>query len=609
MHDDRHGARWARRALAQERAGAAVVGFEAGGVRLRPGEVVRVEGCARPEISGREGLLVVSVATEGGVHEAWTTRAQAVAAGGAWRPARRARKPAAEGVQCAVVVGPEGEAIHTDAHGRVQVRFPWDRQGVGSCWVRVAQGWAGPGMGLFALPRVGQEVLVGFLGGDPDQPVVVGRLSNPLNAPPLKLPEERTQSAWRSGSSPGGAGFNEIRFEDSGGAELLSVRAERDLGLVVRRDRAVAVGGDEVARVEGRQVLFVGEDAHLTTAGERRERVGGTRSLTVEGDQHAQVGGLSALGAGAVVVKARGAVVIEGADVTLRGAGGFVRIDGGGVTIEGAAVKVREGGAPGRGRGATPALPLVPGRAAPGRGALRRLPLVEMPGLGGAPGPNGMPIFIPKGKGGPLTPVELEVCAVICLCDRDRAPHKRKQDCVTARLWAMEEASGHTGKIKAEVPYDMSTRPPTPIMSRRDPRRASRRRWKGSKIPDVVVVRDGARAPTQDNIEKIIEIKFPPDSLHRDQRFKYDDIAGEAPFEVLDPERCGCRREEEEPDAPEVRVEDLAEATLLSLAVLFLLLDDMVPGGQVDDVAIPPVLARILSLLAPLLRGAAPVAP
>ncbi len=119
-------------------------------------------------------------------------------------------------MQSAIVTGPPGEEIHTDEHGRVRVQFPWDREGKfdddSSCWIRVSQGWAGTGFGMINLPRVGQEVLVGFLDGDPDQPVVVGRVFNAIEQVPYKLPDNKTVSGWKTNSSPGGGGYNEIKL-------------------------------------------------------------------------------------------------------------------------------------------------------------------------------------------------------------------------------------------------------------------------------------------------------------------------------------------------------------------------------------------------------------
>ncbi|KYF73145.1 hypothetical protein BE11_43665 [Sorangium cellulosum] len=606
LHDDRQAARLAARALEAELTGACSISFQTNALDLRPGTVFAVEGHPRPELDPRAGLLVTSLWMEGSAPGHWSVTGTAVPASAPYRPARRTAKPVVHGMQSGVVVGPAGEEIHTDAHGRVRVQFPWDRMGGhdehSSCWLRVCQGWAGAGYGLFALPRVGQEVLVAFLEGDPDQPVVVGRLSNALNPVPLKLPEERTQSLWRSASSPGGEGFNELRFEDRKGAELVSVRAERqmrtevgrDEALVVRGSRAKSVGGDESARTEGRAVAYVGKDAHATVEGELRERVGGTRSLTVDGDRHERVGGLSALEAGGTIhLKAGGAIVIEAGDVTLRGPGGFVRIDASGVSIDGGAVKIQQGGAPGGASAARPALPLMPG------GATMRAEPARLPLLGFAGGLPPMQAGGLGGGGGPLTPEEGTVCGFICRCKEERL----RQQCVTRHIRALEDASAHTSPLKAEVPYDMSKRPPEPIMSKNDPRRATRSSPAGSRIPDVVVVKDGTKPPTRDNIKEVIEIKFPPDELKDEQRKAYTAIAGEAPLKELGPDPCGCPRQKPQPHPQEITAADVAEVAALTLLVMALVLDDAVPGGQADDIAIPPAVARILGKLAPLLRG------
>ncbi|WP_437899531.1 type VI secretion system tip protein TssI/VgrG [Sorangium sp. So ce124] len=603
-HDDRHAARLAARALEAEHTGACSISFQSNVLDLRSGTVFAVEGHPRPELDPRVGLLVTLLSIEGSLRGGWSVSGTAVPASAPYRPARGMPKPTVHGMQSGVVVGPPGEEIHTDAHGRVRVQFPWDRIGGhdehSSCWLRVGQGWAGAGYGLFALPRVGQEVLVAFLEGDPDQPVVVGRVSNALNPVPLKLPEERTQSLWRSASSPGGGGFNELRFEDRKGAELVSLRAERQLrtevgrdeALVVRGSRAKNVGGDESARTEGRAVAYVGKDAHVTVEGELRERIGGVRSLTVDGDRQERVGGVAALEAGGTIhLKAGGAIVIEAGDVTLRGPGGFVRIDASGVSIDGSAVKIQQGGAPGGAPAARPALPVLP------PGAPVRADPVRLPLLGFAGGLPPMQAGGLGGGGGPLTPEEGAVCGFICRCKEERL----RQRCVTQHIRALEDASAHTSPLKAEVPYDMSKRPPEPIMSKNDPRRATRSSPKGSRIPDVVVVKDGTKPPTQDNIKEVIEIKFPPDELKEEQELAYEAIAGKARFEVLGPDRCGCPRQKPQPQ--EMTAGDVAEVAALTLLVIALVLDDAVPGAQADDVAIPPAVARILGKLAPLLRG------
>lgn len=197
-----------------------------------------------------------------------------------FRPPRETPRPTVAGVQTATVVGVPGEEVFTDEHGRVRVRFHWDRRGARgantSAWVRVMQGpWAGNGWGFQFVPRVGMEVVVQFLEGNPDRPIVVGALYNGLNRPPYPLPEERTRSGIRTSSSPGGGGGNELRFEDQSGAEEVYLHAQRDHRVEVERDQRVEVRHD-------RSVGVRGDDAHV---------VEGARSVTVRGRQTARVHG------------------------------------------------------------------------------------------------------------------------------------------------------------------------------------------------------------------------------------------------------------------------------------------------------------------------------
>ena len=286
-------------------------------------------------------------------------------------------------------------------------------------------------------------------------------------------------------------------------------------------------------------------------------RVGGTRSLTVEGEHHQRVGGLAALGAGAVHIQAAGAVVIEGADITLRGPGGFVRIDGGGVTIDGGAVNIQKGGAPGEGAGASPLVPLVPGRADQRGPGPRRLPLFGFPGL--------PPMQV--GLGRPPTPEETILCRFICQCKNT----KFKQVCVTQKVRELDKGLGGRSKLKAEVPYDMTKTPPTPIMSNNEPGRPSTGSPPDSRKPDVVVVHDPSKPPTNDNLERVVEIKFPGDRFRRDQRPAYQKIAHGKPLVELSPETCAC--DDDKPRKRPARVEDVAlEVGLLALLLLALAL-------------------------------------
>lgn len=188
-----------------------------------------------------------------------------------FRPAREAPRPVMRGVQTATVVGPEGEEVHTDKHGRVRLQFHWDRESTrdenSATWVRVSQSWAGNGYGSMFIPRIGHEVLVDFIEGDPDRPIVVGRIYHGQNDTPYPLPDEKTKSTIRSESSPGGGGFNELRFEDRKGAEEVFVHAQRDLNGVILNDRTEQVGVNRTAKVGVNDTTVVGAVHTVTIAG------------------------------------------------------------------------------------------------------------------------------------------------------------------------------------------------------------------------------------------------------------------------------------------------------------------------------------------------------
>jgi type VI secretion system secreted protein VgrG len=184
-----------------------------------------------------------------------------------YRPARETPRPIVRGSQTAVVVGPSGEEIFTDKYGRVKVQFPWDRQGQldasSSCWVRVSTPWAGKQWGMIHIPRIGQEVVVDFLEGDPDQPIVVGSVWNADQMPPYALPDNRTQSGIKSRSSLKGepAHFNELRFEDKKGSEQVYFHAEKDFRRVVENNDDLTVG---IESKEGSQTIKVHKDRTIT---------------------------------------------------------------------------------------------------------------------------------------------------------------------------------------------------------------------------------------------------------------------------------------------------------------------------------------------------------
>ena len=213
-----------------------------------------------------EPLMVCSLSLEGTTGGEWNFAGEAAFASEPHVPDWCTPKPKIFGMQSAVVVGPPDEELHTDEHGRVRVQFPWDREGKhddkSSCWLRVSQDWAGAGWGAVMLPRVGQEVLVGFYEGDPDHPVVVGRVYNENNPVPYELPKHKTKSTWKSDSSPAEknpAGFNEIMFDDERGKELLYQQAELDRQKLVKAFETERTGRNRLAIVGNNRSAVVGE--------------------------------------------------------------------------------------------------------------------------------------------------------------------------------------------------------------------------------------------------------------------------------------------------------------------------------------------------------------
>jgi len=274
-------------------------------------------------------------------------------------------KPTLQGVQTAIVVGPSGQEIYVDRYGRVKVQFHWDREGqrddTSSCWIRVSQNWAGKNWGGVFLPRIGQEVIVDFLEGDPDRPIITGRVYNAELMVPYELPANATQSGIKSRSSSKGAppNFNEIRFEDKKGSEEIFIQAERDMNVLIENNRMETVRGTSDIVVKKTRRQLIEADEHIHVKGARNEKVDGDQSLTVGAAQQQKVGTNHALEAGQEIhLKGGMKVVLEaGMQLTLKGPGGFVDIGPAGVTIQGTLVKINSGGAAGSGSGASPTAP------------------------------------------------------------------------------------------------------------------------------------------------------------------------------------------------------------------------------------------------------------
>ncbi len=272
--------RWAQAERHQKR----YVELDSSEPNLAPGVVMAIGAHPHPELAESKTLMIVESMLQGSTID-WTLSAIATFADTKqrYRPEVVTPKPRIQGLQTAVVVGPAGKQIHVDEHARVRVRMHWDREAPfddsATCWLRVSQAWAGAGFGSVLHPRVGQEVIVDFFEGDPDQPLVVGRLHNSTTVVPRVLPKSKPMSVWRSASSPQSDGcFNEIMIDDTAGNELVFKQAERDLSKLVRKDetertgkdRTVIVGAARVSGVAGLDSVQVGKQhlAKIVRAGD-----------------------------------------------------------------------------------------------------------------------------------------------------------------------------------------------------------------------------------------------------------------------------------------------------------------------------------------------------
>jgi type VI secretion system secreted protein VgrG len=251
-----------------------------------------------------------------------------------------------------MVVGKAGEEIWTDKYGRIKVQFHWDRIGANdensSCWVRVAQGWAGKGWGAMSVPRIGMEVVVSFLEGDPDRPLVTGCVYNSDAMPPYALPAEQTKSTVKSNSSKGGEGFNELRFEDKKGSEEVFMHAERDFNRVVKNNDTLKVGfetadkGDQTIGIKNDQVLEVGNDQKITVTHDQLETINNNQTVTVKVDQKLDVGGNQAVTIdGSQKVKVGTTIVIEaGTSIELKVGASSIKIEAAKITVKSPEIEI-----------------------------------------------------------------------------------------------------------------------------------------------------------------------------------------------------------------------------------------------------------------------------
>ncbi|MGH9412931.1 MAG: type VI secretion system Vgr family protein [Terriglobales bacterium] len=242
--------------------------------------------------SSANASYVLTVLRHAGTQLEYRNEFEAIAATQVFRPPLATPRPIVAGCQTAAVVGRSGDEIFTDQYGRVKVKFPWDQSATSdensSCWIRVAQGWAGKSWGASFIPRVGQEVVVSFEEGDPDRPLITGTVYNATQVTPYALPDNQTRSTIKTHSSPNQDGNNEIRFEDKAGSEELFLQAQKDMNVSVLNDQTVTVKQNRSVTIqEKNETLTVskGDRTIAVSTGKETHSVQGTRALTVTGNE------------------------------------------------------------------------------------------------------------------------------------------------------------------------------------------------------------------------------------------------------------------------------------------------------------------------------------
>ena len=276
-----------------------VLGFGiARAVGLAPGTTFDLSGHPSPGADG--SYLVTRVVhlnsgTAGDSRDPYHNRFECIPADTTYRTSRRYEKPVIGSIQTAVVTGPAGEEIHVDEHGRIKARFHWDRENpaddTSSMWIRVKQEWAGAGWGHWWVPRIGMEVVVQFIDGDPDRPLVTGCVYNADNPTPYPLPDDKTKSTIKSNSSLGGDGDNEFRYEDKAGEEQIFTHAEKDYNEVVENDHNTRVNHDQSNEVDNDQTQTIHNNQMERVDVDQEMTIGGNRTVHVEGDYDETVDG------------------------------------------------------------------------------------------------------------------------------------------------------------------------------------------------------------------------------------------------------------------------------------------------------------------------------
>jgi type VI secretion system secreted protein VgrG len=327
---------------------------------LQAGALFILSGYTRDD-QNREYLIVATTqqlennqyesGNDGTSETTWQCSFEAMNSQEPFRSPRTARKPIIQGPQTAIVVGQQGEEIWTDQYGRVKVQFHWDRYGESnensSCWVRVAQLWAGKTWGAIHIPRIGQEVIVEFLEGDPDRPIITGRVYNADEMPPYELPANQTQSGIKSRSSKqaNNQNFNELRFEDKKGAEHIYFHAEKDFERVVENNDKLMVGfdkkdaGDQVIEIFNNQTLTIGNDQKFTLQKGNQTFLieKGKRTSTIQGDDALTI----KAGNQSIKISAGKNTTEAAQSILLKVGGSSIKIEPAGITIKSTMIKIQ----------------------------------------------------------------------------------------------------------------------------------------------------------------------------------------------------------------------------------------------------------------------------
>jgi len=342
------------------RAGAVTGSGESNCAGLRPGQSFVLSEHPNPQLNiawqtvgvTHTGRQPQALEEEGGGEPTtFSNSFTVVKAATTWR-AVMPHKPMVDGPQIATVTGPDGEEIYCDKYGRIKVQFPWDRYGTrndqSSCWVRVSQGWAGGQYGMVAIPRIGHEVVVSFLEGDPDQPIVTGRTYHATNLSPYPLPQHKTRMVLRSDTHKGD-GYNELSFEDEAGKEEVFLRAQKNMAVRVLNSKDERVEYNRTTSIGHDEELVVANDRKITVEGNQDHKTTGNVISLTEGDVGVQVkGDLAQKIAGVFSIDSAGDLTIQsGSKLTLRVGGSFVVVHAGGVNVKGPAINLNSGGSPG----------------------------------------------------------------------------------------------------------------------------------------------------------------------------------------------------------------------------------------------------------------------